>query len=157
MLIQKKSPSDCSEEDFSYRFVTNTGQAGRLAESWAQAVSWHITREIYSTNPIALTSNILADTEDRQLMSLSQMNQTATAINNGPWYTPIFIDLVDDYNQVVQQGGRPNDAASGFFISTLQSYLIQRPNNWYTYRDYLNANSTNPTKANAVQLFSEYD
>jgi hypothetical protein len=139
-------------------YASNAGQAGRLAESWAQAVGWHITRQVYSSTALSLTANILTDTEDKQLMALSAMNQTGSVLDNDPWYTPLFIDLIDDYNQGFFQGaGRPTDTANGFFISTLQSYLIQRPNNWYMYRDYLNANSTNPTKANAVQLFSDYD
>lgn len=53
--------------------------------------------------------------------------------------------------------GRPNDQASGYTITELQSFLIANPGNWYNLRTYLQNNSNNPTEAAALQLFSDYD
>jgi hypothetical protein len=133
-------------------YCANVGQAGRLAESWAQAVGWHVTREVYGH-----AANPLGDFDHTQLTSLTTMGATGTCVSNGPWYTPLFIDLMDDYNQVVQGGNRPDDQASGYTIVQLQSFLLARPTNWYSYRTYLENNSSNPTEAAASQLFSDYD
>lgn len=136
-------------------YCTNAGQAARLAESWAQAVGWHVTRQVYG-----VSVDPLGDFDHTQLTSLGKMHETANCIDyNYPWYTPLFIDLMDNYNQVVQLADRPNDVVSGFGITELQNFLIARPTNWYTYRDFLVANSTNTTtqKTNASQLFSDYD
>lgn len=126
-------------------YVANAGQAKRLAESWADGVAWHITRAVYSpsTNPWEEVDN------GNQLMSLPMGT-----------YTPIFIDLMDNYNQIVQQLDRPNDQVSGFTINYLQNVLLQRPINWYMYRDYIQTNP--PTSgvtdlAAGIQLFSDYD
>ena len=126
-------------------YVANAGQARRLAESWADGVAWHITRTVYSpsTNPWEEVDN------GNQLMSLPMGT-----------YTPIFIDLMDNYNQIVQQLDRPNDQVSGFTINYLQNVLQQRPINWYMYRDYIQTNP--PTSgvtdlAAGIQLFSDYD
>lgn len=142
-------------------YVSNAGQAGRLAESWAQAVGWHITRQIYSPNPSLLGANIvMEDKDDKQLMSLTDMNSPATALTNGPWYTPIFIDLIDNFNQDINLANRPTDVVSGFQINYLQNVLIQRPTNWYMYRDYIQANPPANGVINlaaGIQLFSDYD
>jgi hypothetical protein len=137
-------------------YCSNAGQAGRMAESWAQAVGWHITRIVYAPNNP--TNNILDDVDNTQLTSLTAMNQTGNCItDNGPWYTPLFIDLIDNYNQVINGSNRPNDQANGYTITQLQSFLMARPTNWYMYRDYLESNSNNATETAAIQLFSDYD
>jgi hypothetical protein len=135
-------------------YCSNAVQAGRMAESWAEAVGWFVTRDVYGTNELSPW----LDFDSNQLMSLAAMNQAGNCLaNQDPWYTPLFIDLIDDYNQVVQQSNRPNDEASGYLISDLQNYLINRPTNWYMYRDWLANNSQNLTEPAAVQLFADYD
>lgn len=40
------------------------------------------------------------------------------------YYTPLFIDLVDDINQKTEYGGnRPNDNVEGYTLSSLESSL----------------------------------
>ncbi len=53
--------------------------------------------------------------------------------------------------------GRPNDQASGYTITELQSFLIDNPGNWYNLITYLQNTSNNPTETAASQLFSDYD
>ncbi|CAH0997975.1 hypothetical protein EMA8858_04110 [Emticicia aquatica] len=123
--------------------------------SWAQAVGWHVTRIIYApTNP---NNNILLDFDNWQFTTLTTMGSSASCISNGAWYTPLFIDLVDNFNQVNLQANNPNDQANGYTITQLQTFLMARPTNWYMYRDYLESNSNNATEAAAIQLFSDYD
>jgi hypothetical protein len=133
-------------------YCSNAGQAGRLAESWAQAVGWHVTRSIYgiSTWPFD-------DFDHSQNITLSNMGATSTCASNGGWYTPLFIDLIDNFNQNGYSNNYPLDNAKDYRISQLDSFLVARPNNWYMYRDYLQNNSNNTTETAAVQLFSDYD
>jgi hypothetical protein len=76
-------------------------------------------------------------------------------------YTPLFIDLIDNFNQSIYGGGRPTtDIVSGFQINYLQNVLIQRPTNWYMYRDFIQANPPVNGVTNfaaGIQLFSDYD
>lgn len=136
-------------------YCSNAGQAGRMAESWAQAVGWHITRIVYAPNNP--TNNPRIDQDGSQGVTLAAMGATATCATNGAWYTPLFIDLVDNFNQRVDGAGLPNDLASGYTITQLQGFLMARPTNWYMYRDFLINNSNNPTEVAATQLFSDYD
>jgi hypothetical protein len=134
-------------------YCSNAGQAGRLAESWAQAVGWHVTRQIYG-----IQLNPWEDFDSMQLTSLNTFaGQSANCASNSAWYTPLFIDLMDNYNQVILLSNRPNDTVSGYTITELQNFLFAHPTNWYMYRDVLQNNSANPTETAAVQLFSDYD
>jgi hypothetical protein len=93
------------------------------------------------------------------LRALANMSG-GNVISNDPWYTPLFVDLIDDYNQVVNGAGRPVDVVSGYQINYLQNVLIQRPTNWYMYRDHVQSNPPQNTIVNqaaGIQLFSDYD
>ena len=125
-------------------YVLNTGQARKLAESWAQVVGWYITREVYGYTP-----NPIHDFGALQHLTLSTIQNSN--------YTPLFIDLMDSHNQFDTVLGTPNDEASGYTITQLVNFLYARPTNWYKYRTYLQDNSSNPTEAAASQLFSDYD
>jgi hypothetical protein len=136
-------------------YCLNIGQAGRMAESWAQAVGWHITRIVYApSNP---TNDSRVDYDNWQDITLATMGKPATCISNGAWYTPLFIDLIDNYNQNSYNANYPVDNASGYTITELESFLRARPTNWYMYREYLINNSNNATETAATQLFSDYD
>lgn len=124
----------------------------KLAESWAQAVGWYITRAVYSVPPFfTLPQN---ETDSRQGMTLTTIE--------GSNYTPLFIDLIDNFNQFAVLGGTvPEDLASGYSLGQLEDYLIPQATNsnqlYEFYRDYLRDNSANPTEAQALILFDMYD
>jgi hypothetical protein len=142
-------------------YSTNVGQAGRLAESWATMVGWYITRDTYQA-PLIQNGQFWQpwmEKDDEQLRALANMSG-GNVISNDPWYTPLFVDLIDDYNQVVNGAGRPVDVVSGYQINYLQNVLIQRPTNWYMYRDHVQSNPPQNTIVNqaaGIQLFSDYD
>lgn len=136
-------------------YCTNAGQAARLAESWAQMVGWYITKQIYGPAGLNFTLN---DEDALQSRTYTTMSANGNCIsNNAPWYTPLFIDLVDNYNQNSWSSTYPIDNTNGYTLQQLQTFLILRPTNWYMYRDYLKDNSSNPTENAAVQMFSDYD
>lgn len=123
----------------------------KLAESWAQMVGWQITRWVYQMSPL----NPGDDPEDYQNRTLSQIQNDP---NFDRSYTPLFIDLIDDFNQSTADIARPNDQASGYTLSQLEGFLIHRPGNWYQYRDYLINNSqSGQTVQAATDLFNSYD
>jgi hypothetical protein len=134
-------------------YCSPIGGGGRLAESWAEAVGWHVTREVYTP-----TVDPMNDFDNRQRMTLAAIQANSTCLSNSSWYTPLFIDLMDNFNQSLTPfNNLPNDGAANYNIVDLQNYLIARPVNWHLYRSFLEANSANPTEAAAVQLFNDYD
>lgn len=140
-------------------YCNNSNDGGRLAESWSNAVGWFVTREVYGEQPIGPNGEDpeIRDFDHTQLMTLPAMDG-GWCLNNGSWYTPLFIDLMDSYNQFTGQGGGaiPNENASGYDIQQLEGFIIAQPTNWFNYRTHLQNNSANPTENAALQLFDDY-
>ena len=116
----------------------------RLAESWAQAVGWFITARYFGLQPQNVTTNIIIG-ESRQGFTLAQIQSSDF------YYTPVFIDLIDNFNQ-----GNPSDQANNYTLSELEATLAQCPKNWYSYRDKLAERTNNPTETQAIWIFNNY-
>jgi hypothetical protein len=137
-------------------YISNAGQAARLAESWADGVAWHSTQLVYG--------NVIDPRWNAQVDNANQMLSIPDITSTFNYYTPLFIDLMDNFNQgdpnlnpSSNKANLPIDIVSGYTMSQLQSFLNARPTNWYMYRDYLETNSTNVNESQAIQLFSIYD
>ncbi len=126
-----------------YAFNANFNR--KLAESWAQAVGWFITARYYGLQPQNVATDIITN-ESQQTRSLSYIQ------NQASYYTPVFIDLIDNYNQP----SNPNDHANNYTLSELEAILAQCPKNWYAYRDKLAEKTNNPTKTQAIWIFNNY-
>ncbi len=123
------------------------GNHARLAESWAQAVGWQLTNDVYS----AVLEDPEVNSEGYQRMALAYIQES------GFYYTPLFIDLIDDYNQHDSYDSScPDDEASGYTLSQLEDFLEQEPTSWDNYRNYLRDHSSNPTEIYALWLFDNY-
>lgn len=125
-------------------YCNPSNYSGRLAESWAEGVEWHVNNVIYDFDSDAGLSH-----------TLSYIQGKSTCLSNGSWYTPLFIDLMDTSNQGASNPAYANDQASGFSIGELESYIIQSPKKWFEVRDHIQ-NSSNPTKTQAAELFDLY-
>lgn len=145
----------------STAYCLNSDRAGKLAESWAEAVGWHVTRTIYGPqpDPAGVRDVETNDFDNRQQMTLADMIGGSCG-SNSPWYTPVFIDLMDNYNQSVEQNNPnlPNENASGYTMAELESYLVVKPRDWFGYRDHLvNTSNNTPQNNNAASfLFHQY-
>lgn len=90
-----------------------------IIESWADAVEWYITKIEYNwlgnsnyDNPYAW--NFI---DNKQNFSISYIQNHST-------YTPLFIDLVDDYNQRNHFGyNSPNDVISEYSMGAIEQLL----------------------------------
>ena len=86
-----------------------------IPESWAEAVSWQLTRNEYKRfGDFALSS---ADFNFSKQVWSNNMNK---------YYTPIFIDLIDNINQRVKYSGLlnyPNDNVTGYTVAKLEQLL----------------------------------
>ena len=91
-----------------------------IPESWADAVQWGLTNLVYRTlgqkygNYQALNYNF------------EEGNQRAWTKYDDKYYTPLFIDLIDDFNQRLVYGStnRPNDNVKDYSFSYLESILF---------------------------------
>jgi len=93
---------------------------GMVRESWANAVEWHISKIEYNErdepdydNP---NFNVNSDPMGRPADHMQWWNN-----RNSDEYTPLFIDLVDDFDIT----GGPDDRVSGYTMQSLeQTHLI---------------------------------
>ena len=84
-----------------------------IGESWAQCIDWTITTDEYGD----YFSN-LGYFYGYQDWSLS------TVTTNRYFYTPVFIDLIDNYNQSIYNSTCPNDNISGYTIKLIQDSIL---------------------------------
>ena len=89
-----------------------------IQESWALTVQW-----MFTNNEYRKMLNIY------NLQSLKEYNYRdgyqKWDKGSDNYYTPLFIDFIDEYNQKQRIGGdRPNDRISGYSISSLEMILF---------------------------------
>ncbi|WP_167604673.1 hypothetical protein [Maribellus sediminis] len=113
----------------------------RIPESWAVGVEWQITNDIYQGYGIY--------NNKYQLVDISE-------IDDLKGYTPLVIDLIDDYNQGKFNSLRPNDQAWGYTLSEIERALPTSSGNWWAWRDDLKKMFDNPTEENIDYLFTTY-
>ena len=104
-----------------------------IRESWADAVEWFITRLEYNERGVANydNPNIIVD----PIGNRADHKQGWSNLNSHI-YTPIFIDLVDDFDRA----GGPNDQITGYTMQTLEQVILKHAYGLTSFRDRLKAN-----------------
>jgi hypothetical protein len=143
-------------------YILNANFNRKLTESWAQAVGWFVTAKYFnlaSRNVSFLTNpypqNISSDValwESRQgdFWTDNYVSNWRLEDNNS-YYTTAFIDLIDNLNQTHCQ-----ENANNYSLKDLELVLAQTPKNWFSYRDKLEATTSNPSEAQAMYIFNYY-
>ncbi|MHB1277075.1 MAG: hypothetical protein ACYC1Q_01605 [Bacteroidia bacterium] len=126
--------------------------ANMVQESWAVGVAWSFDRLKYG-NPQGLQGLRL---QNAPLINGSQFD----VIHWGErQYTPVAVDLIDNFDQRSANGGNtdfPVDSVSGYTIRNIEDALIQR-RTMDAWRDQLKVNKpTGVTDAQIDQLFGNY-
>ena len=89
-----------------------------MRESWAVAVGWSLTTQEYSD----LNANFSTSFSSNLNRQMWNANSSSKA------YSPLFIDLVDDFNQQVRYGkSYPNDIVTGYTMNSLNKILLKSP------------------------------
>ena len=98
-----------------------------IRESWADAVEWYITKIEYNwlgnsgyDNPFDSNNNPYRFVDNKQNWSISFIQ------NQAPVYTPIFIDLVDNFNQRSEYYNGylyPNDVINSYTMHNIEQLL----------------------------------
>lgn len=121
----------------------------RITETWATGVEWKITNDIYHE---AYTNNNIYENHFQ-----TQSIEYITEESDG--YTPLVIDLIDDVNQrtaISSPLTLPNDEASGYTLSQIESALPGTFGSWWVWRDNILRDYDNPTEEKVNYLFQTY-
>lgn len=81
-----------------------------ITESWAECVKWDIMTRYYNIPHTGYDGGI------------QDWNQNTEQNKD---YSPLFIDLIDDYNQSRGNSEYPNDVVSGYNLKFIQDSIIQ--------------------------------
>lgn len=117
-----------------------------LYESWADAVEWFISRIEYVDRGIG-------NYDDPDLTSLD----VGLQVDNSQWwrfngnretndiYTPLFIDLIDDYNQADERNNNnmPTDVITGFSMGNIERNILPNSFGLTSFRTSLRNNAPN--------------
>jgi hypothetical protein len=98
-----------------------------VRESWADAVEWHVTRLEYVDRGIGnyddpdLTGPDVGLQVDNSQRWRFNGNRETNDI-----YTPLFIDLIDDYNQAAERNNNnmPTDNITGFSMRNIERNIL---------------------------------
>jgi len=128
-----------------------------LSESWAEGVETIITNDRYKDlNNIYIassstTSPAVGNYYNSRLQTLEKNGMSV--------YSPIVIDLLDDYNQRTINGStnenRPNDRVKGYRLWQIQSAL-NSSRGIHNWKEKLKNLFNNPTEKFVDELFNEY-
>ncbi|KAA1245442.1 hypothetical protein [Aquimarina sp. RZ0] len=115
----------------------------RVIESWPEGVEWQFTTHRYRR----LTNN--------PQYSYVQGNQFDTALER-PIYTPVVVDLMDDFNQNTNNSDLPIDIVSGYTIQQIEQGLIGSLS-WNHWRDNMILRHNNFTEIFVPGLFNNWE
>ena len=126
-------------------------------ESWAEGVETKVTNDRY----LGLSANYIATGSIRNYrpLNLFNSNKQNKVIRHGSnyEYTPIVIDLLDDFNQREKLNRRelPIDRVRGYTLRQIQTSL-NRSRGPHTWKERLKHQHNNVTQKYIDELFGVY-
>lgn len=120
-----------------------------LPESWATGVEHTVINRVYPASLVG-SANFPYD-RNRQDWTLQKIQTDSDG------YTPIVIDMIDNFNQSSKNSSRPNDRVSGYTLGQLEDALPSSYGNWWKWRNRIRSMYNNPAEnAELDYLFREY-
>ncbi len=104
------------------RFIGNNAfwnTSDFIIESWARAVQVALSNKYYNEK-LSSYPGCLTYTNSRTVQDWTQ-----NVSENSRSYTPVFIDLMDDYNQSILSSNYINDEIQGYTLQEIQNYILQ--------------------------------
>ncbi|MGB5942567.1 MAG: hypothetical protein WBG71_06765 [Leeuwenhoekiella sp.] len=127
-----------------------------LKESWAEGVENVVTTDRYlGLDPGYQATRRLNNTRPTDLYNSNKQDEIINA-GDKEQYTPIVIDLVDNYNQNFRIGTtRPRDNVNGYNLRQIQTSL-NNARGPHTWKENLIRDHFNMTEGFVEELFDEY-
>lgn len=147
---------------YSFSEAWNNRDTRIVVESWAEAVEWGLTNQAYNAlghqynNSTARNYNHSAGLQwwNRSLVNSSDPT------DNDRFYTPLYIDMVDNINQRQTYGGNtnyPNDNVTGYTFSLLEDKVLRHTYGLTSLRTKMKANKpSGVTDAQIDALIDSY-
>ncbi|WMN06141.1 hypothetical protein QYS48_31750 [Marivirga arenosa] len=114
-----------------------------LYESWATAVEWYLTRKEYLDrgvnnydSPNLIVPDVGLQVDNEQWWRFNGRGETNDI------YTPLFIDLIDNYNQAAERNSNnmPTDIITGFSVRNIERNVIRNSYGLTSLRNELKRN-----------------
>lgn len=140
----------------SHNIVMNAGViqyiqvSSLLRESWCTAVEWTLTRLEYKARGIAAYADPTYIVNATFPIDYGLQDWLKGGSSYFDEYSPLFIDLVDNYDQSQDWAGRPVDAVSGYTLATIESTFLKHSYGLTSLSQNLKANK--PTGVTDAQI-----
>lgn len=130
--------------------------SSQIRESWCTAVQWHLTNLEYRSRGLDDYGNETYTAPDLRRPHDRAYQWWTLAYDQE--YTSLFINLVDAFNEsTTGVPGRPNDAVSGYTLSSIQSTFLKNVYGLSSLASELKAHKpAGVTNAQIDQLISSY-
>lgn len=115
-----------------------------IHESWAAAIEWRLTNHHYNNE----LNKSYSHYPNYQSWYPGNLGDGKTYC-----YTPLFIDLMDNYNQGANNSRYPNDKISGYDITFIQNNIIPTSRSLETFHTALKNNKINNITDADIDLF----
>lgn len=120
-----------------------------LRESFASFMGWYYGRQYYIDNGFV---------EPYDGYMINDNSRQSWDKNSSSWYTPLFVDMVDTYNQGISFNSRPYDSLSGCPLSIIRELSIDCTNIASLKQRVLNSVAFfNATESDVLVYFRDYD
>lgn len=121
-----------------------------IAESFASYVGWLLGNKLYTDKGYSGNLGMIGN------QSRQSWNKNLSVDENG-WYSPLFVDLVDDYNQGAFSSALPTDRIKNFPNSIIMT-IAEEDYNWSKVKSRLNSYvGTYYTTGDLNAYLSNYD
>jgi hypothetical protein len=118
------------------KYCLGTGGKGSLAESYALMGEYYLVNKEYSNlilPPYLSWNSDYFDRESYQKKTISYWGNSTSSCSYHiyRYYTPYFIDLIDNRNQSLEFSTYPDDRVSGYTAKFLEDCIKASPDDWY--------------------------
>ncbi|HJG72184.1 MAG TPA: hypothetical protein K8V55_01515 [Alistipes finegoldii] len=112
-----------------------------IVESYASYAGWYLTELYYKQLGYIKPADPVIDSSYTDYTHNARQNWVKTTVGTRSLYSPLFVDLVDDYNQEVLSELRPDLEFNSDLISNVPHSVIQEMayygHDWYSIRQIL--------------------
>lgn len=120
-----------------------------IGESWPVGVEWYITSLEYRERGISNYGSEAYSNSASYPLDRAYQYWTKSI---GSDYTPIFIDLIDTFNQSLVYSSSPNDQVTGYSLSTIESNFLKHVYGLSSLKDQLKKNKPSGVTDTQIDL-----
>jgi hypothetical protein len=133
---------------------------GFIKESTASYIGWYLGEGYYKSigwiKPIGSNPDRTGNENQTWTRNSNSTSVIGLSVSNSGWYSPLYIDMTDDYNQGASNTSRPNDNITGVSASAIWNIISTSSDYWTQVRPKIvNLVGTQPNFSEWIDNFDD--